>query len=79
MIRRLLILLLCCCGTALFAAGKVEVLKTGSKLEQLPSPRFVDGTDRTLNDFLGKKYVVLHIWERSPLTKLHKSQRHSDH
>lgn len=66
MIRRGVFFLLCVCGTVLFAAGKSEPMKTGSKLEQLASPLFVDGSNRTLNDFLGKKFVVLHIWERSP-------------
>lgn len=44
------------------------VLKTGSRLPQLPSPLFLDGSNRTLDEFLGKKFVVLFLWERSPAT-----------
>ncbi len=39
------------------------VLKTGAKVTALPSPLFIDGSTRMLGDFLGKKFLVLYIFD----------------
>ena len=66
---------LCTAVCSLFALVLTAApLKTGSKLGQLPSPKFLDGTDRNLNDFLGKKFVVLFLWEKNPASLAEFSQ-----
>ncbi len=40
-----------------------DPLKTGSQVSALPSPLYLDDSNKTLNEFLGEKYVVLFIWE----------------
>ncbi|MBR7121740.1 MAG: hypothetical protein IKC94_05820 [Lentisphaeria bacterium] len=40
-----------------------EPVKTGSRITSLPSPLYLDDSNRTLGEFLGEKYVVLFIWE----------------
>ena len=47
----------------LMSCAVSAVLPTGSPVKQLPSPLFLDDSTRTLNDFFGKKFIVLHIWE----------------
>lgn len=56
-------------------------LKTGAKVSALPSPLFIDGITRTLGDFLGKKFVVLYIFDMDKealgeFYKVHDAVRH---
>lgn len=52
---------------ALLLISKVsgaEALKTGSQLKQLPSPLYLDDSNKQFSEFLGKKkFIVIHIWE----------------
>ena len=55
----LLTLLLLISAVCLYA----DPLKTGSQVTVLPSPLYLDDSNKTLSEFLGEKYVVLFIWE----------------
>ena len=58
-VKRILCLLVLLAGGMLAAAS----IKTGMPVKSLPSPVFLDGSNRVLSEFLGKKIVVLYIWE----------------
>lgn len=59
--KRVLFLSLLLPACAIFAAS----VKTGTPVKNLPSPVFLDGSNRMLSEFLGKKLVVLYVWERN--------------
>lgn len=56
------------CTLALLAVIPLhaEVLKTGSQVTKLPSLAFLDDTPRKLDKFLGRKFIVLYLWETTP-------------
>ena len=61
--RRCALLLTLFLTLALFSA---DALKTGTALTKLPSPLYLDGSSRTLREFLGSKPLVLLLWEPVP-------------
>ena len=57
---------LLCLGV--FAADLSAPLKTGEKITKLPSPLYLDDSEKDFSGFLGKTdFVVLHIWEMNNL------------
>ncbi len=60
--KRLFILIILLLAAGVSAAD--TLLKTGDKLTRLPSPLYLDGSEKEFSGFLGKTdFVVLHIWE----------------
>ena len=59
--RRFLLLLTVFTAWSALAAPKCDI---GGKLESLPSPKWLDGTVRTVKDIRSdKKFAVLYIWQ----------------